>query len=113
MKVEEIIEKLERLAGSHGIQSIGHEERVVLREAIALLRTHPDAQPNEPLTVEELREVDETPVWVHRLEDNTGFWVIARTRDGKLFTHYGGWFLLQMYEKTWMAYRRPPKEAAT
>lgn len=37
-----------------------------IREVIALLRTHQDAQPNEPLTLEDLREMDGRPVWVER-----------------------------------------------
>ena len=35
-----------------------------LGEAIALLRTHQDAQPNEPLTLEELKEMAHQPVWM-------------------------------------------------
>lgn len=58
-------------------------------------------QPNEPLTLEELREMDGEPVWVES--------------HGASFTHGDGWYIsankfhLSGYGKTWLAYRRPPE----
>lgn len=83
MSIEEIIERLDKMAQHHEIcgqtfapdfprekyQAWGQ----TLREAIALLRTHPDAQPNEPLTLEELREMDGTPAW----NDTLKKWVLV------------------------------------
>lgn len=73
MSIEEIIEKLEKLkveTGSlacFGCESEHHcstQGCRLLREAIALLCTHPEAQPNEPLTLEELMEMDGQPVYL-------------------------------------------------
>lgn len=83
----------------------------VLREAIDKLRTHQDNQPNEPLTLEELRARDGKPVWIYRLEDGQGWWIIARISNTKVSSDYGGWFGFDDYGKTWLAYDRPPKEA--
>lgn len=71
------------------------------------------AQPaNEPLTLEELRGMDGEPVWVHRLEDNQGWWVaIKSTERDKVTTDYGGYFEFADYGKTWLAYRRPPERS--
>ena len=72
------------------------------------------AQPeNKPLTLEELREMDGEPVWVHRLEDNQGWWVVIKsTERDKVTTDYGGYFEFADYGKTWLAYRRKPEEGA-
>lgn len=37
---------------------------IALHEAIALLKTHPEAQPNEPLTEEDLLEMDGEAVYL-------------------------------------------------
>lgn len=77
MNIEEIIEQLGKMAQHHEIcvqafysdflrekyQKWGQ----TIREAIALLRTHQDAQPNEPLTFEELKKMDGKPVWLNTL----------------------------------------------
>lgn len=79
----------------------------VIREAIARLRTHQDNQPNEPLTLEDLRGMHE-PVWVSvpRLK-NGGYWCLCN----------GGTIIppsCQEFDardvKDWVFYRRPPKE---
>lgn len=66
MSVEEIIKNLtteadvcEELA-SHtvdiGVKQMLEKKTSAFREALAMLCTHPEAQPNEPLTLKELRE---------------------------------------------------------
>ncbi len=71
MSIEEIIERLETLqatAKNIAEWDLGeNKDAKALREAIALLKTHPDAQPNEPLTLEELREMVDRPVWIKAL----------------------------------------------
>lgn len=64
MSIEEIIKELS-LEGSVYEEMIAvgtvtdrvkkrwERRAIAMREAIALLRTHPEAQPNEPLTLEE------------------------------------------------------------
>lgn len=118
MSIEEIIKKLEGFQEmSEGVsrametseRKAHYKERAqALKEAIALLRAHPDAQPNEPLTLEDLRGMHE-PVWVSvpRLK-NGGYWCLCN----------GGTIIppsCQEFDardvKDWVFYRRPPKEA--
>lgn len=47
MSIEEIIERLKELEAS-GLGPVWNTHRKALREAVAKLRTHPDAHPNEP-----------------------------------------------------------------
>lgn len=81
-------------------------------EIIALLRTHPDAQPNEPLTLAELREMDGKPVYV-MCDDGTYCWGLVSAGHGKVIVRdqYG----MSADVVIWMPrgekyYRRPPKE---
>ena len=76
--------------------------------------------PNEPLTIEQLREMDGEPVWCKWLlpEDNAierGKWFIVISGDKagleiKRPAEYGCHFCkIDDYGKTWLAYRRPPE----
>lgn len=49
-----------------------------IHRAIDLLRTHQDNQPNEPLTLEELREMDSQPVWVELGPGYEGRWALVQ-----------------------------------
>lgn len=66
--------------------------------------------PNDPLTLEELREMDGEPVWVHGLCDDTesGWHILERTgpSNARQVLHY------ESFGRTWLAYRRKPEEAA-
>lgn len=86
-------------------------------------------QPNEPLTLEELRGMDGAPVWIKRIgdEDLSGDgWVIAE--GPRCLTWHNripvSWEIrvwwpgsevedfpkYENYSKTWFAYRRPKEE---
>ena len=92
----------------HGIGKYPHLKlKEALDMAIAAL-----SQPNEPLTLDELREMDGEPVWV---ETKAGlkFWGIVT----KICVSSGdGRYLLitedTEYGQTWVAYRRPPEGEA-
>lgn len=59
-------------------------------------------QPNEPLTLEELREMDEpTPVWWER----AGLWCLCER--GFIITPNGN--IYEFEENNWTFYRRPPE----
>ncbi len=70
--------------------------------------------PDDPLTLEELRQMDGEPVWVHSLDDDYGEWVLFQKIDlgktcafaviGATRNYYDG------YGKTWLAYRRRPED---
>lgn len=83
------------------------------------------AEPNEPLTMEQLREMDGQPVWVTSARERGNIpsrWVLfagvsksKRNSDVFVFATTGG--IAQGYEavnygKTWNAYRRPPEGEA-
>ncbi len=82
-------------------------------KAIAALRTQHEADKNEPLTLDELREMDGEPVWIDEHEE----WALVNkegayciTRDGykHYFNSYG--MLRNEYGHLWRAYRRKPEE---
>lgn len=120
MSIEEIIKSLDSHANMfenmrrHQAPSDGVFFADILREAIALLHTHPEAQPDEPLTMEELREMVDQPVWVKApgvSNDISGRWVIVEGVNLDERTIYTrGDFSCHDYGAVWLAYRRPPKE---
>ncbi len=74
-------------------------------------------QPNDPLTLEELREMDGDKIYVHYIDgfytDEDGayfgkFEQLVRECNGKLTACE---LPLEYYGKTWIAYRRKPEEA--
>ncbi len=82
-----------------------------LQVALAVLRTQQERERNEPLTLDELRNMDGEPVYVVVLYAKTAWWAVVRTvTSEKLTTDYGGWFDMTEYGKTWLAYRHKPKE---
>lgn len=72
--------------------------------------------PNEPMTLEQLREMNGEPVWGKSLiTDKPGEWFILRVVEMSKT-----WFIAcagaeqgfgdkDTYGKTWLAYRRPPE----
>lgn len=94
--------------------------------AIALLKTHPDAQPNEPLTLEELKEMGGQPVWVKSKHftgwgicckpNYTGFGIVRNSQCDIAFyaadEHVYFAYTSMGYNERLGAkiYRRPPKE---
>ncbi len=86
--------------------------------AISALRAQAEAEKNEPLTLNELREMDGEPVWVVPLEKEPDWnpcWVIyggdysiipSKTKESRAYLLY----LREDYGKTWLAYRRKPED---
>lgn len=77
-------------------------------------------QPNEPLTLEELREMDEEPVYVVPKDKpaHCGGWCGVTVWKCDRYSYVSllrdadsGWGF-EKYGKTWIAYRRPPEEEA-
>ena len=75
--------------------------------------------PNDPLTMEELREMGGEPVWVTTSTGVRPFVGIVDTESNIVFfglssdTSYGGQVPLNCYGEFWLAYRRKPEEEAT
>ncbi len=87
-----------------------------LRAAIEKLRTQPDNQPNEPLTLEELREMDGQPVWMES-DSETGWGILVVCGSGTLIMAKTGKesYVIYSYDRYneqlgAKLYRRPPKE---
>lgn len=84
--------------------------------AIAALRAQQELEENEPLTLDELREIAESEagahIWVKDLVD--GFVTAAiDVFPGKVvavWTCTNDYCIEEDYGKTWLAYRRKPKE---
>lgn len=74
------------------------------REQVILEWNRRTQQPNEPLTVDELREMDGEPVWVQRLGKDAWCMVI-----GSVEWNAGEYFDFSDYGKTWLAYSHEPK----
>lgn len=60
--------------------------------------------PNEPLTIEQLREMNEEPVW---LEIAGGVWGLIDTDDGCVWLNRGG--SIDINKLDGKVYRRPPE----
>ena len=88
----------------------------ILREALDMAVkaledvTDKDVGRNEPLTLDELRQMDGEPVWVQSPGvPEYGRWAIVEgVGENCLFLHDD--FTCHDYGKTWLAYRRKPEE---
>ena len=70
-------------------------------------------QPNEPLTLEQLREMDGDPVWIVDVGPHKWYgpgWAIV-DRDNCLVRTVKNWnaVFFESYGERWLAYRRPPE----
>lgn len=67
----------------------------------------PNEPPNEPLTLEELREMDDEPVWCCPKNDSAkGSWMIVGPNGCENITSFA---IYDDYGTGWLAYRRPPE----
>ena len=93
----------------HGIGKYPHLKlKEALDMAIAAL-----SQPNEPLTLDELREMDGEPVWIVDVGPHKWYgpgWAIV-DRDNCLVRTVKNWnaVFFESYGERWLAYRRPPE----
>ena len=93
----------------HGIGKYPHLKlKEALDMAIAAL-----SQPNEPMTLEQLREMDGEPVWVVLVDEKLS------GLNGWYLVHHGSAYLARIddweldddkYGVEWLAYRRPKEE---
>ena len=94
-----------------------HQAAQIIDMLISALEGEPTLPPpNEPLTCEELREMDGEPVWVKCLKpsqytDPPERW---RILEKSITGHFGVWngdcaLIERNYGTDWLAYRRPPE----
>ena len=81
---------------------------------LRLLQSQPtiSALINEPLTQEELREMDGEPVWIVPMRGSGGFctWMLVDTEYELCREAHGEMAVFENCGKTWLAYRRRPEE---
>ena len=77
-------------------------------ERLARYRKQQEAEKNEPLTLDELREMVGEPVWIMWLDGRivSKWWIVGGYEWG--FMDFPD--DMSDYGKTWLAYRRKPKE---
>lgn len=107
MSIEEIRDRLYYMARSK-------EDADVLRAALALLRTHPEAMPNEPLTLEDTLQMHGDPAYL--CWPDGGEWVLIRvvSTDRRVvdLVHRNGILapIHFVFDGGGKLYRRPPKK---
>ena len=73
--------------------------------------------PNEPLTLEELRQMEGEPVWIdyiYPIPFKSCWAIFYEESEGKAFMQFNNGcnsMITKEYRKTWLAYRRRPEEA--
>ena len=92
-------------------------EKAILRRVMQMVVHAPTlTPPNEPLTMEQLREMDGEPVWVKTPGiPKYGCWVIVAgvdTEYGQRTLYCQGDYTCRNYGRDWIAYRRPPEGEA-
>lgn len=112
MSIEEVIKNLKHMVETcdAGGTVVWYKWIETAREAIPLLKTHPEAQPNEPMTQKDLLGMDGKWVW---LTDHIGGKVIGwgRVSETSIQT-VDGWLDVEDCGVEFDAYLRPPKEDA-
>jgi len=68
--------------------------------------------PNDPLTLEELREMDGEPVWITKMDGSGGVWMLVDAEYELCREAHGEMAVFENCGKTWLAYRRRPAESA-
>lgn len=92
----------------------GEQWEDVLQMAIAVLRAQEEVEKNEPLALEELRQMDREPVWIVSGEGPALIYRVDTTNPCQIIREWNHGWLTALntddYGKTWFAYRRKPKE---
>ena len=122
IKIRRIINDLRWLASRHNTMA-EYKKRMCINAAEALenLLTERSAQQkaekNEPLTLDELQQMAGEPIWVENSSEKhaEGFadeWALVSTSPhARVVESTRTIYRLEYYGKTWVAYRRKPKEA--
>ena len=92
------------------LEQVKRERDAAVRQ-VALI-----SQPNEPLTLEQLRQMDGRPVWIVDVGPHKWYgpcWAIVE-RDNCLARTAKNWnpVFFERYGERWLAYRRPPEGEA-
>ena len=65
----------------------------------------------EPLTLDELLEMDGEPVWVQFLRNKIGYWDLIGCHNSEFIRFYrSGFLIIGEYSKNFLVYRQKPEE---
>ena len=79
----------------------------ICRDCLVLENEPTLTPPNEPLTLEELREMDDEPVWCcAKGQPINGAWMLVGANGCENLTSFA---VFDDYGIEWLAYRRPPE----
>lgn len=79
-----------------------------LKEKLERLNSAPP--PNDPLTLDELRQMDGEPVWIFYFAGGPNVCMLVDAKHDVCRDAHGGFAVFENYGKTWLAYRRKPEE---
>ena len=113
---DELVQVAKKAADAWRNTDAYHQAAQIIDMLVEELEGDTLTQPNEPLTLEELREMDGDPVWGKSLiTEKPGEWFILRVVEMSKT-----WFIAcagaaqgfgdkDTYGKTWISYRLPPE----
>ena len=112
MTQDDAVTVIERLAHTEAKWPGTEDTLEALSMAVNALRTTP-ALRNDPLTIEQLQEMDGEPVWIVDVGPHKWYgpgWAIV-DRDNCLVRTVKNWnaVFFESYGERWLAYRRPPE----
>lgn len=97
-----------------GYEDVGLRDGVAVGDAICRLASYEDTglEPNNPLALDQLREMDGEPVWVIPMRGSGGFcaWMLVDAEYELCREAHGEMAVFENCGKTWLAYRRKPGE---
>ena len=108
MNIDKVIEILDSGKAPETEQDF-EDFDTAIETAINLLKTHPDNQPNDPLTLEELREMDGEPVWISYFAGGPNVCMLVDAKHDVCRDAHGGFAVFENLGRTWLAYRRKPE----
>ena len=115
---DKLVENLRLIATCWSISPFVSKEKHngavdMLREVEREVKEAPTlTPPNEPLTLEQLQEMDGEPVWVvpiGKCKWATRQWCVLAADEALIPGVDHWWWSFEGYGETWIAYRRPPE----
>lgn len=112
MNTEQAIQEIAHAIGQDCLLEYPSDD--ALKIALAALRAQQERENPKPLTVEELKERHNRPVWIQEIEKpSESCWRLCYWDRGKYLVLLGissAGHLIDEYGKTWTAYAHEPKE---
>lgn len=117
-----IAEAIKRIRNHMDVHRIGQYPHIHIGEALTMaidaLQEKAEREDPKPLTIEELRQLDEEPVWVKPEGVIAGYGMWCVVNHNRLTRRVEAlipgiekiWFEIEGYGERWTAYRHKPKE---